>query len=170
MASYYAQIDVNLTENNVTVVKTTTPKKPKNEKLKPKKVKDDSENINFLSSATKIYGTLMASIAFSNSSIGSYTGNKTSQSNVNTMLGMIGIGTSLIVNPAVGAAALASYSIKRATDIAIEQKNSELEKANSNVEMTKKALTDLLEIESEIKRERGRPLCLPLFLGLSRIF
>ena len=40
-------------------------------------------------------------------------------------------------------------------EIKLEQKNSELEKANSNVEMTKKALTDLLEIESEIKRERA---------------
>lgn len=125
MASYYAQIDVNITDNSGAVVKTTTPKKPKIKKLEPPKPSDNTDNSKFSNSSTKITGALLAGMAFANSSIGSYTGNKTTQSNISATLGAIGLGISLIKNPALGSIAIATYSIKRITDMAIEQKNSQ---------------------------------------------
>lgn len=125
MASYYAQIDVNITDNSGAVVKTTTPKPPKPKKVTIPKPADNTEKSSFSSSSTKITGALLTGIAFANSSIGSYTGNKTSQSNISATLGVIGVGLSLIKNPMLGGIAIASYSVKRITDVAIEQKNSE---------------------------------------------
>ena len=127
MASYYAQIDVNITDNSGAVVKTTTPKPPKTKKVIVPKPADNTEKSSFSSSSTKIAGALLTGIAFANSSIGSYTGNKNSQSNISATLGVIGVGISLIKNPMLGGIAIASYSVKRITDMAIEQKNSEQE-------------------------------------------
>lgn len=125
MASYYAQIDVNITDNSGSVVKTTTPKKPKIKKLKPPKPADNTEETKFSSSSTKVAGALLTGMAFANSAIGSYTGNKTTQSNISATLGVLGVGLSLIKNPLLGGIAIASYSVKRITDMTIEQKNSE---------------------------------------------
>lgn len=137
MASYYAQIDVNITDASGNVVKTTTPKVPKNESTKPKKPKDDNEDVNVLSVTTKTIGLVTSSIAFANSAVGSYTGNKTTQSNINTTLGLVGMGLAIAHNPLVGGLALAGFAIKRTTDIIIEQKNSEQESAYNQSYMGK---------------------------------
>lgn len=137
MASYYAQIDVNITDNSGAVVKTTTPKKPKPKKLPPPKPSDNTEKSTFSSSSTKITSALLASMAFANSAIGSYTGNRTSQSNVSATLSALGMGIALIKNPLVGGIAIATYSAKRITDMAIEQKNSEQQSAYSQSYMGK---------------------------------
>ena len=125
MASYYAQIDVNITDNSGSSVKTTTPKKPKPLKLPPPKPSDNTEKSEFSSSSTKVVGALLTGMAFANSAVGSYTGNKHTQSNISSTIGILGVGLSLVKNPLLGGIAIASYSVKRITDMAIEQKNSQ---------------------------------------------
>lgn len=137
MASYYAQIDVNITDNSGTVVKTTTPKPPKTKKVKTFKPADNTEKSSFSISSTKITGALLAGMAFANSSIGSYTGNRASQSNTSSALGVLGIGVTLVKNPVVGSIAIATYSVKRIVDMEIEQRNSEQQSAYSQSYMGK---------------------------------
>lgn len=123
MASFYAQIDVNLMADIKGGKPTLTKKPPKTTNVKIYKKEPLHININ----KTKLVSAVMASASFANSAIGSYTGNKNTQSNTSTMLGITGVALVAMKNPALAVGAVASYSIKRATDMYIEQKNSEQE-------------------------------------------
>lgn len=121
MASYYAQIDVNLYEGDGNLKKATTPKPTMLLTTKPKVQTNKQKNFTF---PTKITTALIASASFANSSIGAYTGNKNLQSNISSSLGILGVGIATIKNPILGAIAISSYAIKRSVDISIQEKNS----------------------------------------------
>lgn len=121
MASYYAQIDVSINETKTIVRKTVPKTSVPGGKVSISDPKQKTK-IN-----TKLLTTSIAIGAYANGVIGSYTGNKHSQNNINSMLGVAGVGVLAINNPVLALSSVAGYTIKRLTDVTIEQKNSSQE-------------------------------------------
>lgn len=81
-----------------------------------------SYNINDIK---KITAGVLASSKIANDAIGSYTGNKARQSNINSMIALSTLIYGAFKNPTIALATASSFLIKKSIDNTIEIKNAE---------------------------------------------
>lgn len=90
--------------------------------------RDQLKKINVARKAvSKTAALALATATMVNSAVGSYTGNKLRQSNIQTLITLGGIATTAIVSPTAAAIAATTFAIKSAVDYEIRMVNSRQE-------------------------------------------